>query len=150
MCNQTPSLALYLQKSGRTNRHKTTISLQLTSEQSKLLFDSLLRTGGASYCPLYDWLNPVTGYMCALVGFEKQVPVVWSSYDLQQVVNKWLSDIQYTGESAAFIGLWENDGILYLDLSQHFVDREKAVVMGYQRNQLAIWDCNNKCEIKTS
>ena len=123
---------------------------QLTYEQVVLITKSLLTTGGASYRPSTGELNPVTGYMCALVGFEKQVPRVWNMFDLQQVLNEWLSEIQYTGESAAFIGLWENDGTLYLDLSQHFVDRNKAIAMGHQRNQLTIWDCANKCEIKTS
>lgn len=123
--------------------------LKLDFEQVRTLLKSLRETNGASYRPSTGELNPATGYMCALVGFEKQVPRVWNSYDLQQVVNEWLSDIQYTGDSAAFIGLWENDGTLYLDLSQHFVDRNKAIAMGHQRNQLTIWDCANKCEIKT-
>lgn len=129
--------------------YNTIQPLQLNYEQVSQLLKSIRNTSGASYRPSTGELNPTTGYMCALVGFEKQVPRVWNSYDLQQVVNEWLSDIQYTGDSAAFIGLWENEGTLYLDLSQHFVDRDKAVAMGYQRNQLAIWDCENKCEIKT-
>lgn len=123
--------------------------LQLNYEQVSLLLKSIRNTNGASYRPSTGELNPTTGYMCALAGFEKQVPRVWNSYDLQQVLNEWLSEISYTGDSAASIGLWENDGTLYLDLSQHFVDRDKAVAMGHQRNQLAIWDCANKCEIKT-
>lgn len=123
--------------------------LQLNYEQVSVLLRSLRNTGGASYRPADETLNPSTGYMCALVGFEKQVPRVWNSFDLQQVLNEWLSEISYTGDSFAFIGLWENDGTLYLDLSQHFTNRDKAVAMGQSRNQLAIWDCANKCEIKT-
>lgn len=124
--------------------------LHLNYEQVSKIMNSINKTNGCSYRPLDNSFNPATGYMVALVGFERITNRIWNSYDLQSVLNEWLASIKYTGDSLAYIGLWENDGKLYMDLSQHFVDREKAIVMGKQRKQIAIWDCENKTEIKTS
>lgn len=124
--------------------------LKLNYEQVSQICRSLITTGGASYRHSDGILNPAEGYMVALTGFEKKLPRVWNTEDLMETLNSWFADIRYTGDSAAFIGLWEHEGILYLDLAQRFIDRDKAIAMGKARNQLAIWDCNNKCEIKTS
>jgi len=123
---------------------------ELSFDQCKMLLESIRKTGGASYRPFDNELNPSTGYMVALVGFERKVNRVWNTEDLRHVLNQWLSDISYTGDSIAFIGIWEHEDKLYLDLSQRFTDREMAVVTGQQRNQISIWDCVNKTEIKTS
>lgn len=141
------------------NRYKPEVLEQMATETKPLvleyseisrLMDSIRKTNGASYRPSTGTLNPVDGYMVAIPGYEKKVNRVWNTLDLAQVVNSWLAEIGYTGDSPAFIGLWEYDGILYLDLSQWFVDRDKAIAMGKLRNQIAIWDCANKTEINTT
>lgn len=123
---------------------------QLTYEQARELLVSIRNTGGASYRPFDSELNPQFGYMVAIPGFERQVQRVWNSEDLRLVINQWLSDISYTGDSRAYIGVWEHDNKLYLDLAQRFIDLEIAIVTGKQRNQIAIHDCKNKRDIQTS
>ena len=40
------------------------------------------------------------------------------------------------------IGAWVNEGKLYLDLSERVLNWSKAVKMGLERQQLAIFDLN--------
>jgi len=108
-----------------------------------------LRSGGASYRPLTGELNTEFGYMVAVEGFGKIIPRVWASEDLRLVLNQWLKEISYTGDSRYFIGIWEHENQYHLDLSQRCIDLEAAIIAGKQRNQLAIYDCKNKKDIST-
>ena len=55
-----------------------------------------------------------------------------------------LMDIQ-TGEA---VGVWTSEGITYIDRSYHFIRKEVAIDFGNLYNQKAIWDCENKEEIR--
>jgi hypothetical protein len=48
----------------------------------------------------------------------------------------------------AYVGLWVNDGKLYIDLSVQFNDRQVAMNVGREFNQKAIWDVALDKEIK--
>lgn len=55
-----------------------------------------------------------------------------------------LMDIQ-TGE---IVGVWENDGLSYIDRSYHFQDKEEAIKAAEAFEQIAIWDCNGSEEVR--
>ena len=42
----------------------------------------------------------------------------------------------------AIVGLWENEGLTYVDKSIHIKDRTQALAIAEVCNQLAIYDCN--------
>ena len=46
------------------------------------------------------------------------------------------------------LGLWENQGKLYIDVSINYQDLETAKSFGKANEQLAIWDLKNNKEIK--
>ncbi len=50
-----------------------------------------------------------------------------------------------------YLGSWvdSSDGTLYLDVVEIFQDRAEAVEAGRDRDQIAIWDAGNGCEIAT-
>jgi hypothetical protein len=48
-----------------------------------------------------------------------------------------------------YLGLWLNAGKLYLDVSQNILDATLAILAGIRRDQIAIWDVVNGCEIAT-
>jgi len=41
----------------------------------------------------------------------------------------------------AIVGLWENEGLTYVDKSIHIQDRNQALAIAEVCHQLAIWDC---------
>jgi hypothetical protein len=126
----------------------------ITLEEARVMMKSIQLTSGASYNPVARVLNPLSGYMVAVPGYSKVVPRVWSTIDLMEVVNNWLgenariyADRKITGVAGIYIGLWEHDGKLYLDLSQRIMSRASAINLGKDRKQLAIYDCYNTCDI---
>lgn len=49
---------------------------------------------------------------------------------------------------ADLFGTWLDGETLYVDVNRHYSNRSDAVRVGYQHNQLAVWDCANGCEIR--
>jgi hypothetical protein len=125
-------------------------------DTARKLLESLRNTGGASYSPFTGIVNPDKGYMVALLGYEKQVSCVWNTIDLKHVINYWLTENGMNGDKNAwqqwnaYLGLWEDNGKLYLDISQNITDEKVAVRLGEARKQICIYDCANKRVIKTS
>jgi hypothetical protein len=49
------------------------------------------------------------------------------------------------------IGAWVNDeGNAFIEVSDIVFDREEAIALGKEREEEAIWDFKNDCEIKLS
>lgn len=43
-------------------------------------------------------------------------------------------------EQTCFVGIWQDAGYVYFDLSEYYASRVQAIGLGKARNQLAIWD----------
>ena len=56
----------------------------------------------------------------------------------------YLMDIQ----SGEIVGLWENEGLTYVDRSYHFEDIDEATEAAKVFDQIAIWDCANSEDIR--
>lgn len=120
----------------------------------KKFIEETLKNGGASFSIETGELNPTTGYMVAIAGHEKIVPNVTNPKQLQYIVADYIKEhaiILAAGLSSdTFIGTWLHQDKLYLDVSKNVTDKETAVRMAIENNQLAIWDCKNKVEIDTT
>ena len=77
--------------------------------------------------------------MVALEGYELQVPLtefftgIVADY-IGQHAQKLMSN------PALCVGTWVNEGIVYLDLSENIASRDKALELGRERHQLAIFN----------
>ena len=107
----------------------------------EMLFDVVqdtLRDGGLTIKPFQNE-KPSEGYMVALEGYELQVPLsefftgIVADY-IGQHAQKLMSN------PALCLGTWINEGIVYLDLSENVPNREKALELGRERHQLAIFN----------
>ena len=102
------------------------------------MVEDTLRDGGLTVKP-FTGEKPSGGYMVALQGYELQVPVsefftgVVADYIGQHA--KALMD-----NPSLCLGTWVNEGIVYLDLSENIQSREKALELGKERHQLAIFN----------
>ncbi len=83
------------------------------------------------------------GYMVADPAYG-QVLVV-GPYVISDIV-RWLHDIPGTVQ---YLGAWSHEGRLYLDVVDIIEDRDEAIRLGQERNQIAIWDAGNQVEIPT-
>ena len=113
-----------------------------------VLFDVVqdtLRDGGLTIKP-FTGDKPQTGYMVALQGYELQVPV---SEFFTGIVADYLGEHaqKLMSTPSLCLGTWVNEGTVYLDLSENIPNREKALELGRERGQLAIFNLANMEEV---
>lgn len=117
------------------------------------VFDSIKQNNGASYNLHTRTLNPETGYMVALSGFEKIVDIPEDLNKFQDIVtsyciNRDMWDKIIADPENIYLGFWLHDGKLYIDLAEHIPTLGVAYHYAVERNQIAFYDCAKKEDIK--
>lgn len=51
-----------------------------------------------------------------------------------------------TGQDV-YLGTWVNEGNVYIDATEWAADRDRALELGRERGELAIWDCQYQEEV---
>lgn len=106
--------------------------------------EDTLNNEGASYNLTTGQGLPMEGFMVSThPELEEQIPVEQFTFiSVCRFVKKVASRLTIN----LFIGSWTDKGIVYLDLSQHILNKEEAIFIGITGNQKAILDCaNNVC-----
>ena len=109
---------------------------------------TVLKKGGASYNITTGDTTPKTGYMVSIDGYEEKHEC---SNILNHVVRDYVvrySEILSDGET--YLGGWldKQTSTVYLDVSMHISDLQEAIEFARNNNQIAIYDCKNKTEIR--
>ena len=91
--------------------------------------------------------RPLRGYIVSLSGYTSRIPLtLFEDNDVSEFATlhspKLFKPLHY-------IGAWVEDGEVWLDVSEQLFSRDGAIQAGISRNQIAIWDVVNKCEIAT-
>jgi hypothetical protein len=110
----------------------------------KTVLDEIFLEGGVSYNVTTGEVNPKSGYMVSILGFEKQ-------YDLDTIkandLREYVLDNAYDlwGENR-FIGGWidKDTNKVVLDVSVNITDVTNACYTGIINKQKCIYDCSNK------
>lgn len=108
--------------------------------------------------------KPFSGYMVSIEAgptymtekVEKDRKLRWDTYvdytyraiDLNiQAIADW---VRRVGSNDHYFGSWrdENTGKVYIDISECIYDLDEALALARSRNELAIWDVKNNCEIR--
>lgn len=113
----------------------------------KTVLDEIFLEGGVSYNVTTGEVNPKTGYMVGILGFEKQ-------YDLDAInasdLREYVLDNAYDlwGENR-FVGGWIDTDTqkVVLDISVNITDVTNACYTGIINKQKCIYDCSNKRNI---
>jgi hypothetical protein len=113
----------------------------------KTVLDEIFLEGGVSYNVTTGEVNPKTGYMVSILGFEKQ-------YDLDTInandLREYVLDNAYDlwGENR-FVGGWIDTDTqkVVLDISVNITDVTNACYTGIINKQKCIYDCSNKSYI---
>lgn len=105
--------------------------------------------GGFTFNPINHTI-PKSGYIVSLdSSFTRQYRLdtfgddAVADYLTAPFVRSWLENKNF------YIGGWVHEGFVWLDISEQFDDLEIASDVGARRNQIAIWDVVNACEIFT-
>lgn len=105
----------------------------------KTIYQETLQNGGASY-NLYG-IAPKDGFMVAQMGAEEVIlKENFTEEILHNFINKNLNRLK---NKDICIGTWENEGKIYLDLSQNIKNRNQAIKQGIINKQLAIFDLSS-------
>lgn len=93
-------------------------------------------------------IAPRDGYMVALTGHEEIIPVQALTVDrLTRYVRDHFDALM---EGDTYFGAWRDGDDVYLDVSERVASRAKALFLGSERSQLAVWDVANGVEVTCS
>ena len=114
------------------------MKLEFSYDMLYSVVEDTLKDGGLTIKP-FTGEKPSGGYMVALQGYELKVPV---SEFFTGIVADYIGEHaqKLMSNPALCLGTWVNEGIVYLDLSENVPNREKALELGRERSQLAIFN----------
>lgn len=95
----------------------------------------ILKCGGATLTKELKALEKNDGYMVSLLGYEKTF-----TFDQLEELEKEILNYRNKLKKNEFIGIWIDNDIIYLDISKHYIKKEKAKKAGIKNKQLAIYD----------
>ena len=101
----------------------------------------LIKNGG-SIDSNYNSITEKSGFMVSKYGYEK----TFKNDDIEGIKNtiKEYSKIICKNE---YIGVWNNDGVVYVDISKHYNSKKQALQVGKNNKQLAIYDLSTGKDI---
>lgn len=85
-------------------------------------------------------LSFTSGYLVGTYG--ETIPAISDVLEIRKALCKI-----YINHKPEKIGFWVNDGKLYIDSVKHIEDRDKAILVGKDYDQISIWDCEAGQEI---
>lgn len=87
-------------------------------------------------------INKNYGFMVSIMGYEK----TFQPDDLTNI-EKTIIEYQKRLKTSQYIGLWQHDGLVYVDISRHYTNKQDAIKNGILNKQLAIYDLSKKKDI---
>lgn len=112
-----------------------------------------VRENGGLSVKLIDGSEPIKGFMVAT---DSKFGAVVDEKDFfdpaktEDILNDYLLKHQAElGKENNYLGLWLNDGKVYLDVSENIEDKEAAIKAGQDRDQISIWDVAAQDEVPT-
>ena len=99
--------------------------------------------GGGSYNMNTGDMNPKDGYFASMQGHETIV----NHLNEKTLFDFIKANVMSLTEEDKFIGAWDNDGRIHLDVSVKFDSKEEAIQFGRDNAQIAIYDANEGKDI---
>lgn len=114
-------------------------------ETSRLLANTLYQFCKEGLSMNIKLEEPTDGYMVSVIPgpiFDNVAAV-----DVGEI-KKFIDN--HDGPNFTFFGVWTDSetGKIYFDMSLCISEKERALKIASEKNQLAIWDVKNKCEIR--
>lgn len=97
-------------------------------------------TGGSSTCPTTGTV-PGIGYMVGVKGHEETVPADEGNLGamIEDYIVRHAEALLGRFENPRFVGTWEHGGLIYLDVSEQFLNFEDAYQQAQRRGERALY-----------
>lgn len=104
-----------------------------------------IKNGGFTIDKELKDITEKSGYMVSIYGLEKTYNI---NNDYMESLEKDILSYKelIKDKKNMYIGLWIDNDIIYLDISKHYKNKQKAIISGINNDQLSIYDIkNNSC-----
>lgn len=108
------------------------------------MIKTIIKDGGATLDTNYNNFNVSAGFMVSLYGYETKINI-----DNIEDIKKEIETKREIAENIndAYVGLWVDNDILYIDISKHIKNYNRALEVARNNAQLAIYDLKNNASI---
>lgn len=107
-------------------------------ENLKEIIKKGISNGGFTKNAYMEDISEKKGYIVSIEGFEKIYNINADIAEIEKDVIEYINIIK--NKKHLYIGLWVDNDKIYLDLSKHYKNKEKAILNGINNKQLAIFD----------
>lgn len=106
-------------------------------DYSKIIKETLKNNGGSFNVSKSKIKKPLKGFMCSI----KDLLII-DKKDFNIKLLKYLvkDNFSLLKSNENYLGTWEDNGKIYIDISINFTSKEKALQVAKSNNQLAIFD----------
>jgi hypothetical protein len=118
-----------------------------TRNVSEVFADTFAQGGGTYDADTFARVDFADGYVVALPDGEVIGPLASSD-----AAGRVIRDAGYRARSLRgghYVGTWQDGENVHVDVVAHVANREDAIALGVERDQVSVWDCANDCEIPT-
>lgn len=111
-------------------------------EKESYIFQYVQKHEGITYHLYRGRACHRTGYYVSLKDYEETVPLALLT---PKVIADYIqNNFSILDLPSAYLGIWVNNGITYLDISRRIRNKKEALGFGKREEQKTIWDCKNQ------
>ena len=100
----------------------------------------MIKNGGATLDVNYNNFNSKDGFMVSIKGHEKKISI----NDIENIKKEIIKKMELIKRKKSYyVGLWVDNDILYIDISKHIINYNRALEVARNNKQLAIYDLKN-------
>lgn len=106
----------------------------------KIIKETLKNNGGSFNVSKGKIKNPLKGYMCSI----KDILIIdKKDFNIKLIKSLVKNNFNLLKSEKNYLGTWEDKGKIYIDISTNFINKEKALQVAKENNQIAIFDLNS-------
>ena len=110
------------------------------------MIKEIIKNGGATLDTNYNNFNANAGFMVSLYGYETKINI----NNIKAIKKEIETKKEEAKKNNAYIGLWVDNGLVYVDISKHIIDYNEALETARDNEQLAVYDLKNDKSIYLS
>ena len=104
----------------------------------------MIKNGGATLDTNYNNFNASAGFMVSIKGHEKKLNI----NDIENIKKEIIKKMELVkNKKGYYVGLWVENDILYIDISKHIINYNRALEVARNNKQLAIYDLKNDVSV---
>lgn len=107
------------------------------------IIKEMIKNGGATLDCNYNNFNSSVGYMVSLYGYETKINI----NNIEDIKKEIETKKEIAKQLNAYVGLWVDNGLMYVDISKHIIDYNEALETARNNEQLAVYDLKNNDSI---